>query len=70
MRIAGIVIASVGALGLLSLCINGDVYNGLVGGGIMMVMFLCVQHHTTKSLKRCDCSRSNGYPNLDFVNIM
>ena len=38
MRIAGIVIASVGALGLLSLCINGDVYNGLVGGGIMIIV--------------------------------
>ena len=38
MRIAGIIITSLGALGLLSLCVKGDLYNGLIGGGVMVII--------------------------------
>lgn len=38
MRIAGIIITSMGALGLLSLCADGDFYNGIIGGGIMIAI--------------------------------
>ena len=38
MRVAGIIITSMGALGLLSLCAKGDFYNGLIGGGVMMIL--------------------------------
>ncbi|MDD6476928.1 MAG: hypothetical protein PUF69_04240 [Eubacteriales bacterium] len=38
MRVAGIIITSMGALGLLSLCAKGDFYNGLIGGGVMIII--------------------------------